>query len=150
MLDPTHCLSVSDADGRLLGLAGFKTAEGAFVGGAWADMARVYGTFGAAWRAPLLGLLERRVEPGRLLMDGIAVAPEARGKGIGTVLLEAITNEAATRRLDAVRLDVIDTNPRAKALYERAGFTAKGTEDIFPFRWLFGFSTATRMERPLN
>lgn len=43
------------------------------------------------------------------------------------------------------RLNVINTNPRARALYERRGFQAFVTEDVFPFRWLFGFSTSTKM-----
>ncbi len=147
VLDPKFCLTASAPDGTLLGLAGFKTSEGALVGGDWSDLKRVFGTVGAAWRAPLLSMVERKVEPDLLLMDGIAVAPEARGMGVGTQLLNGIVDLARTRNLRAVRLDVIDTNPRARALYERQGFEAKGTEDIFPFRWLFGFSNATRMER---
>lgn len=150
VLDPSHCLSVSSPDGTLLGIAGFKTAQGALVGGSAADLRRVYGIPGLIWRAPLLSLVERAVEPDMLLMDGIAVSPAARGLGIGTTLLDAIVAEARRRSLTAVRLDVIDTNPRARALYEWRGFTAKGTEDIFPFRWLFGFSTSTRMEKPIS
>lgn len=149
-LDPTHCLSVCASDGTLLGLAGFKTADGAFVGGSWADLCRVYGMFGALWRAPLLSMVERAVESDILLMDGIAVAPTARGMGLGTTLLDGITAEAARRGCAKVRLDVIDTNPRARALYERRGFKAIGTEDVFPFRWLFGFSTATKMTQNVS
>ncbi|MBL4629414.1 MAG: GNAT family N-acetyltransferase [Roseicyclus sp.] len=147
ILDPTHCLSVSNTNGQLLGIAGFKTADGALVGGGTADLRKVYGIAGLLWRAPLLSMLEREVEPGLLLMDGIAVRPDARGLGIGATLLDAVLEEAKHRKLNAVRLDVIDTNPRARALYERRGFVAKDTQDVFPFRWLFGFSTATRMER---
>ncbi len=150
VLDPSHCLTVSSPGGTLLGIAGFKTAEGAFVGGTAADLRRVYGTAGLIWRAPLLSLVERTIEPGFLLMDGIAVSPDARGLGIGSALLDAVEEEALRRNLKAVRLDVIDTNPRARTLYERCGFEAKGTEDIFPFRWLFGFSKSTRMEKPLS
>lgn len=144
-LDPTHCLCVCAGDGTLLGLAGFKTADGAFVGGTWADLCRVYGVLGALWRAPLLSMVERNVQSDILLMDGIAVAPAARGMGLGTTLLDGIRDEAARRGCAKVRLDVIDTNLRARALYERRGFQAIGTEDVFPFRWLFGFSTSTKM-----
>lgn len=149
VLDPSHCLSVSAPNGTLLGIAGFKTTDGALVGGTAADLRRVYGTIGLIWRAPLLSLVERAVEPDLLLMDGIAVSSEARGMGIGTALLDAVVAEASRRHLTAVRLDVIDTNPRARALYERRGFVKKGTEDVFPFRWLFGFSTSTRMEKSI-
>ncbi|WP_166486163.1 GNAT family N-acetyltransferase [Jannaschia sp. CCS1] len=145
VLDPNHCLSQCDTDGVLVGLAGFKTAQGSFVGGRFRDLVRVYGTGGALWRAPLLAMVERPVEEGTLLMDGIAVTPRARGLGIGTTLLDGIAAEAARRGNTHVRLDVIDTNPRARALYERRGFKPLKDEDIFPFRWLFGFSRATQM-----
>ncbi|WP_461428062.1 GNAT family N-acetyltransferase [Gymnodinialimonas sp.] len=149
VLDPTHCLSICTVRGQLVGIAGFKTAGGAFVGGGLKDLNRVYGLPGTLWRAPLLSLLERKVETGTLLMDGIAVTPEARGLGIGTRLLEGIVSEARAQGCTRVRLDVIDTNPRAKALYERRGFVAQKEEDIFPFRWLFGFSRSTQMTHSL-
>ena len=52
--------------------------------------------------------------------------------------------------LSRVRLDVIDTNPRARALYERNGFQAIETDEFGPFEHLFGFSSATRMEKQLS
>lgn len=55
-------------DGHLLGLAGFKTADGALTGGDWPDLRRHYGALGGLWRAPLLAFFERPVEPGVLLM----------------------------------------------------------------------------------
>ena len=48
--------------------------------------------------------------------------PAARGQGVGTALLKAIIAEGRRRGYAEVRLDVIDTNPRATALYERIGF----------------------------
>ena len=80
-------------------------------------------------------------------MDGIFVAESARGRGIGGTLLKAIGEEARQRSLTRVRLDVIDTNPRAKALYERSGFKAVGEEKTGFLELLFGFSSATRMEK---
>lgn len=145
VLDPAHAISALAPDGTLLGFAGFKTERGAFAGGGLRDFAAIYGWPGTLWRAPLLALLERDLAPGQLLMDGIAVAPEARGLGIGTKLLSAIMNEARTRKMAQVRLDVIDINPRARALYERVGFRAEKTEHIGPLRYLFGFRSATRM-----
>lgn len=145
VLDPTHAISASAEDGTLLGIAGFKTADGAFVGGSLRDVARVYGWFGAMCRAPMLALLERDLAPDTLLMDGIFVSAHARGQCIGTRLLDAIKTEATARRLPHVRLDVIDTNPRARALYERQGFIATGTERLGLLRHLFGFDHATEM-----
>ncbi len=145
VMDGGHAISAVDPAGRLLGIAGFKTADGAFVDGGLRDLAACYGWLGTAWRAPLLQLLERDVEPGSLLMDGIFVNENARGQGVGSALLDAIREVAQARGLESVRLDVIDTNPRARALYERKGFAPTASTDIGPLRHLFGFSQSTTM-----
>jgi len=139
VLRPDHALSAHSDTGRLLGVAGFKTHEGALVGGDFADLQAVFGLLGASWRALLLHALERDTENERFLMDGIFVLPAARGQGIGTALLDAITETAQMRGYREVRLDVIDTNPRARALYERQGFKAIKTQNIGPLRHVFGF-----------
>ncbi|MEO0371336.1 MAG: GNAT family N-acetyltransferase [Pseudomonadota bacterium] len=145
VLNPDFALVARDNDGGILGLAGFKTQAGGLVGGGARDLARVYGWPGAFWRMPLLALLEREVEPGTLLMDGIFVAETARGRGVGTHLLHAIKSHAALMGLSAVRLDVIDSNPRAKALYLRQAFEPVGEEHLGPLRHIFGFRSATKM-----
>ena len=149
ILDPRFALTARDTDGRLLGLAGFKTAEGGLTGGGLREMADVYGWFGGTWRGLVLSLLERKVQPGVFQMDGIFVDAGARGRGVGTALLGAVIDEARARGLDEVQLDVIDVNPRARALYERVGFRPIGEERLGPFRHLFGFARATRMSLAL-
>ncbi len=144
-VDPDYALVARDAGGAVQGLAGFKTAQGALVGGAMSDLVATYGWLSALWRAPLLSLVERDLSDGVLLMDGICVGVDARGCGLGTALLQAIKDEARARGKTAVRLDVIDTNPRARALYEREGFDAIGTETLGPLRPVFGFRSSTRM-----
>ena len=52
----------------------------------------------------------------------IASKPEARGKGVGAALLEAIEAAARQRRCHAVRLEVRDDNAGAVRLYERHGY----------------------------
>ncbi|MEH6739101.1 MAG: GNAT family N-acetyltransferase [Sulfitobacter sp.] len=138
-------LTARDTDGNLIGVAGFKTAHGALTGGGLRDVAQHYGWLNTLWKAPLLALLERDLSEDTLLMDGICVDSSARGLGIGTALLHAIKAEAKTRNLTHVRLDVIDINPRARALYEREGFVAGPVQHIGPLRLIFGFSNATPM-----
>lgn len=145
VLRPEFAFAERSDDGRLLGVAGFKTTNGAFVGGHFSDLSAIYGTFSALWRGLLLEFFERETEPGVLLMDGICVSAEARGQGIGTKLLNRIADHARATQHRAVRLDVIDTNPRARALYERVGFQAMGTTKMGPFARVFGFSSATTM-----
>ena len=94
LLDPDFAVSALSEDGRLLGMAGYKTGQGALVGGTLADMCAVYGLFGGLWRGVLLEILERDPEPDQLLMDGLFVHADARGLGIGTVLLNAVCDTA--------------------------------------------------------
>jgi len=145
VLSPDHAISARAPDGRLLGLAGIKTDRGGLMGGGLRDLARVYGRAGALWRGSLLALLERRIEPGTLLMDGICVAEDARGMGVGTALLSAVKSHAVEIGVDAVRLDVVDTNQRARALYLREGFEPAGDEDLGVLRHVFGFRRSTPM-----
>lgn len=144
-INPQFALVARDSSNRMLGLAGFKTKNGGLIEGGMSDMARVYGWFGGTWRSLVLSVLERDLQPGVFQMDGIFVAAEARGQGVGTTLLSAIKDEARKSGMSEVQLDVIDTNPRAKALYEREGFKVVCKEETGPFQLLFGFSSATRM-----
>ena len=147
VLRPDHGICAHDDDGKLLGIAGFKTVHGSLVGGDFSDLRRVYGWISASIRMALLALLERDFENERFLMDGLFVAPEARGMGVGTALLDAVADEAKRRGYAQVRLDVVDTNPRAKALYRHVGFKELKTVRIGPLKHIFGFSASTTMVR---
>ncbi|AHB49831.1 hypothetical protein W911_01515 [Hyphomicrobium nitrativorans NL23] len=68
-----------------------------------------------------------------------------RGLGVGSALLDAIERHAATKGLKHLRLDVIDENTRARALYERHGFDARSHRSIGALKPIFGFRTATTM-----
>lgn len=142
---PNFAMSAVGAEGQLLGIAGYKTPQGGFVDGGMRDLQKVYGFLGGLWRGLFLGVLERDCEDGVLLMDGIFVGENARGQGVGQALLKAIVEEARSQGLDAVRLDVIDTNPRARQLYERFGFKAIGIQHLGPLRHIFKFRSATKM-----
>lgn len=144
VLRPDHAICARDGTGRLIGVAGFKTAQGALAGGGLGDLVAIYGA-GALWRGAVLALIKRDIDNDRFLMDGLFVTEAARGQGVGTALLDAIAAEARARGYPAVRLDVIDTNPRARALYERHGFVAAGESRMGWLRHLFGFDRMTTM-----
>jgi len=144
-LDPDFALVARDPKGRVQGVAGFKTADGALINGGIRDLAAIYGWASTLWRAPLLALVERNLAADVLLMDGICVAQAARGSGLGTALLSAIKQTARARGCSHVRLDVIDTNTRAHALYLREGFRDIGTHHLGPLRHVFGFSASHEM-----
>lgn len=60
--------------------------------------------------------------PQQLLLEGLAIEPNARGKGVGTRLQEAVDERARDLGRTEIILEVVDANPRAKALYERHGY----------------------------
>ena len=145
-----HAIVALAENGALLGMAGYKTPAGSFAGGTASDMRAVYGLTGMAWRMPLLWGLGREIDNDRFLLDGICVASGARGLGIGTALMAAIEDEAHARGYGYVRLDVISSNWRARALYDRLGFLAIKTQKLGPLRHLFGFDAAVTMVKPVN
>jgi ribosomal protein S18 acetylase RimI-like enzyme len=140
-----HAIAALDETGSLLGMIGFKTPQGSFADGSPADMRAIYGAAGTAWRMPLFWALSREVDNTRFLIDGIAVDRAHRSHGIGTALIDAACDLARDRGYPALRLDVVDTNWRAKALYARLGFKTEKTASIGPLRHVFGFAAATTM-----
>lgn len=150
VLRADHCFFVTDEEGTLLGLAGFKSPAGSFAGGTSHDLRQAYGRFGGLWRQLVLRLLQSEVDNDRFLIDGICVAREWRGRGIGSALMEALVAEARWRGYGAVRLDVIDANVRARALYERLGFLPWKSETLGWLRHVFGFTRSTTMVRDLS
>ena len=147
VMRPDQVIIATDAQGTLLGIAGFKTPQGGFASGQAADLAAIYGPLGAAWRKTLLGLLSDDIDNDRFLLDGLCVDSTARSQGLGSALLEAICQEAHTRGFAEVRLDVIDSNVRAIALYKRLGFTEVSRQNIGLLRVIFGFASALTMVR---
>jgi ribosomal protein S18 acetylase RimI-like enzyme len=91
-------------------------------------------------------LLEYNANQEELYLDTIAVSEQARGHGIGSILLNTVIDFAREEGFLAVKLSVIDTNTRAKSLYERVGFQVVKVEKIpYPWSRTFGFSSAIDM-----
>jgi RimJ/RimL family protein N-acetyltransferase len=57
---------------------------------------------------------------------GMAILPEARGRGGGRMLLERVVEHARSTGAHKVELEVWPDNARAVALYARAGFEIEG------------------------
>lgn len=133
---------------QVVGIAGFKVdGKGLYEPGFRLFFAE-YG-LSALIRIGGLLLLERAESPDVLLMDGIAVSSSARGQGIGTRLLQAIEAHARQLGKKSIRLDVVDTNPGARRLYERHGFEARKTVGTGVLGRLFLFRASTDMRKSL-
>lgn len=55
------------------------------------------------------------------------VAPRWRGRGLGTALIRALEAEAARLGAQSVEIGAAESNPRARALYERLGYRVAHT-----------------------
>jgi len=139
------------ANDQLVGLAGYKTRDGSFTDGmTYNALLKHAGLVRGNWAALVFSFYERSLTPNQLLMDGIVVDVSMRGQGIGTRLLNALTKFAQSSGYGTVRLDVIDTNPNARRMYERNGFRATRTERFGYLRWLLGFGASTTLVREVK
>jgi len=130
----------------VLGVCGFYEAGAGAADFGWSHLRRTLSPLAALRASVVLSVLSRSPRPDSLVLDGICVERHARGLGIGTSLLEAASEAARRRKARAVRLSVIDGNPRARALYERQGFVQVDRGALGPLSPVYGFDGYTTME----
>jgi [ribosomal protein S18]-alanine N-acetyltransferase len=61
----------------------------------------------------------------------LAVAPAARGRGLGRALLQAVITKAAAMGANSMFLEVGVDNPAAMSLYAGLGFSTVGTRKAY-------------------
>jgi len=96
---------------------------------AWDQQARDLPTFLAVERGRDVGIARGARDsddPSRLWLLSMWVAPEARGKGLGEALVQAVIDWARSTPAAVLVLDVGVDNRPASALYERMGFVPNG------------------------
>lgn len=148
-LEPSRSIAAI-AGAELVGLAGFHDAGGALTSGITLGSIRHRIGFLRAIRAiAILGLLDRKPGTGELLMDGIVVRSDHRGRGIGSNLFAQLEQYCRSHDYKSIRLDVVDTNPDARRLYERLGFKAVKTEHTPYMKWM-GFTGSTTMAKSVT
>src|SRR5581483_1172384 len=74
-----------------------------------------------------VGIASLAVRGDRAWIAGLGVVPEARRRGIGRVLMNAVLAEA----LPVVTLEVIDKNTSAIALYHELGFATRRVLEVW-------------------
>lgn len=135
---------------KVVGVAGLKYDNVNWLNLNLFDAIREFGFL--IFRVGIIGfpLVATRLK-GDLLLDVLAVSPEARGRGIGTKMLQFLLSFGKERHLKKVRLYVIRTNEGAKRLYEKMGFATVKLHKI-PRLWrnFFRFDGYFEMERSLN
>jgi GNAT superfamily N-acetyltransferase len=82
-----------------------------------------------------VGLARCAAEPGvpeAARLGSFWVAPEARGRGVGEALIDAVAQWAREAGFVELRVDVTDDNAAAIALYARMGFEPTGNVGTHP------------------
>jgi GNAT superfamily N-acetyltransferase len=86
-------------------------------------------------------------DPGTVELIGMFVRPQARGRGVGEALIDAVLGWATQQGASAVHLWVTETNKHARLLYERSGFTATAERQPLPSKPALG---EIGMQRPVQ
>ncbi|MET0080903.1 MAG: GNAT family N-acetyltransferase, partial [Candidatus Thiodiazotropha lotti] len=76
--------------------------------------------------APIWRILET-IPEGDFYVQGLAIEPEFRGAGIGSLLMKDIENQAKASGSNRLSLDVSAKNDGARRLYKRFGMVASST-----------------------
>ncbi len=132
---------------QLVAVAGLRTADASvFDGMTFSLLRREMGT-GAIRARLVLKLLDSSVEPDTIRIEFLAVDEAARGRGVGSMLLEAVANRGCQLGAKRAVLDVDSTNTVARELYRREGYLGRiGGKRPIPGRWLHARSIAMEKE----
>ena len=95
------------------------------------------------------GTLKPKLEDG-LKLEMLAVSPEARGKGVGTKMLDHLSQLALHEGFKRITLEVIDSNEKAKDLYEREGYKDKKYINTALFTRGMGFRGYFKMQKDFS
>ncbi len=141
------------SNNEVLGFVGLEKGNGYYAPLSLAGFNEAFGIFGAAWRFAAYGiyrLFHGQSKKDEVHIDPIVVSSEARGMGIGTKLLEAVFDLAKRLKKKKVILEVVDTNPMAKKLYEKVGFREVKAEELAFLTKKAGFKRVIHMEKVIS
>lgn len=112
-------------------------------------MPGAFGLLALAAGAPV-GFLIARVAAGEAEILSLGVAPPARRRGVGRMLLDAALAAAAAEGAERMFLEVAEDNAAARALYAAAAFRAVGRRPAYYRRRGAANAPAVVLERALQ
>lgn len=139
-------------DGEVLGFIGLKDKEIGFLKYNYRAFKKAFGLVGGTWRYFLNKLFTKydtQPEFHQEVIELIVVSPKARGLGIGSILMDKAQEYAKGVGRKELILEVVDSNPKAKKLYERLGFYEFDKKDLGPLADKAGFSSYFYMAKSI-
>lgn len=110
--------------GQVVGLAGLDYGGVNFISPTFRECRQRLGPLRGLRAWVSLRFLTGRARRGDLRLDSLVVHPDFRDQGVGQRLLKEVMSIARELGFGGITLEVVDTNPRARNLYERMGFQA--------------------------
>jgi ribosomal protein S18 acetylase RimI-like enzyme len=148
-LDPALAI-IAVCQGQAVGIAGLQYDGCNFINPQRSEFIRQFGLVSGTLRFVMFKTFALAYFQSDMYIDILAVSPAMRGKGVGTLLLDAVFHTARDKGFGSVSLEVVDTNPKARRLYERVGFVAKHTYHYPYLRGISGFSASIKMVKSLS
>lgn len=134
---------------QLAGLAGLQFDERKFLNFTISSFVQEIGWLRGLLTFLLMRLFANEVQPQEICIDLLAVDANLRGRGFGSALINAVCDFAQTNNFDTVSLNVVDTNPDARRLYERMGFIPVKTSNYGFLSRFLGSSAVTKLSKNL-
>jgi GNAT superfamily N-acetyltransferase len=128
-------------EGKFVGVACAKTDKGELFQVRFSTWIRTYHI--RALQSFFIGFpfWYERNEPEVLTLASLSIKKGFRGKGIGTKIVKEFIRYGSAEGFQAVKLAVINSNVRAKELYERLGFKKRKYTSIpRPWSFFLGFT----------
>lgn len=138
----------AQVQGQLVGFVGLRYENRPFLQFDRSHCIRELGLL----RGLLAFLILNNISPAKPLSDEVYIAvlvvdASMRGKGIGSLLMQAAFEIAQQDQCTAVVLDVANTNPDARRLYKRLGFkVVRSIEFKYLPKWISSGATVMRRE----
>lgn len=109
-------------DGNVVGLIGLQYKNRTFLEFKYRDLRKYFNPLQSYFIYKIYKLTSPKIKDDVLRIDSVAVDTSCRSLGIGTQLINKVFEFAKNKGFKEVVLEVINTNPKAKELYERIGF----------------------------
>ncbi len=150
-LDTKQCLAAI-CDQKLVGILGLQTDSGGFLNPTLKTLVKTYGILDGTFKMGGVIVLHHPTGPDELYVDGVCVVDDMRSLGIGSRLFDLLEKIALKKGIRLISLDVIETNHRAKTLYDQLGFVETKRQSIWPFNFIykFPFKASTEMVKMLG
>jgi len=137
---------VATKDEKVVGFVGLHYQRKNFMEFNLTEITKVYGLLAIRVLIYFLITIFTEQKPNQLHLEVIAVTEKQRGRGTGTKLLKSTIDFAWLKKFPQIKLEVVNTNPKARKLYEKIGFKkVKDSKIPYPFYIFTGFSLITDM-----